>query len=294
MAEKKGGFFRRMMKGLWKNEIDEDFYEELEEIMIMGDMGVATTEAVLDDLRGKVAKHNIKYAEDCRFYLIETMKDQLRLQEEEYDFTDKKSVVLVVGVNGVGKTTSVGKLAAYLKKYGKKVVLAAADTFRAAATEQLQMWAERAGVDIIAAQEGADPGSVLFDAIAATKSRNADLLLVDTAGRLHNKKNLMNELGKLYRIIEREYPEAHKETLVVLDATTGQNALAQAREFNEVANLTGIILTKLDSSAKGGVAIAVQSELGIPIKYVGTGEKLEDFRRFDPDAYIDELFAKED
>lgn len=274
MAEKKGGFFRRMMKGLWKNEIDEDFYEELEEIMIMGDMGVATTEAVLDDLRGKVAKHNIKYAEDCRFYLIETMKDQLRLQEEEYDFTDKKSVVLIVGVNGVGKTTSVGKLAAYLKKYGKKVVLAAADTFRAAATEQLQMWAERAGVDIIAAQEGADPGSVLFDAIAATKSRNADLLLVDTAGRLHNKKNLMNELGKLYRIIEREYPEAHKETLVVLDATTGQNALSQAREFNEVANLTGIILTKLDGSAKGGVAIAVQSELGIPIKYVGFAMKI--------------------
>lgn len=294
MAEKKGGFFRRMMRGLWKNEIDEDFYEELEEIMIMGDMGVATTEAVLDDLRGKVAKHNIKYAEDCRFYLIETMKDQLRLQEEEYDFTDKKSVVLIVGVNGVGKTTTVGKLAWYLKNDGKKVIMAAADTFRAAATEQLQMWADRAGVDIISAHEGADPGSVLFDAITAAKSRNADLLLVDTAGRLHNKKNLMNELGKLYRIIEREYPEAHKETLVVLDATTGQNALAQAREFNEVANLTGIILTKLDGSAKGGVAIAVQSELGIPVKYIGIGEKLEDIKRFDPDAYIDDLFAKED
>ncbi len=283
-----------MMRGLWKNEIDEDFYEELEEIMIMGDMGVATTEAVLDDLRGKVAKHNIKYAEDCRFYLIETMKDQLRLQEEEYDFTDKKSVVLIVGVNGVGKTTTVGKLAWYLKNDGKKVIMAAADTFRAAATEQLQMWADRAGVDIISAHEGADPGSVLFDAITAAKSRNADLLLVDTAGRLHNKKNLMNELGKLYRIIEREYPEAHKETLVVLDATTGQNALAQAREFNEVANLTGIILTKLDGSAKGGVAIAVQSELGIPVKYIGIGEKLEDIKRFDPDAYIDDLFAKED
>ncbi len=282
------------MRGLWKNEIDEDFYEELEEIMIMGDMGVATTEAVLDDLRGKVAKHNIKYAEDCRFYLIETMKDQLRLQEEEYDFTDKKSVVLIVGVNGVGKTTTVGKLAWYLKNDGKKVIMAAADTFRAAATEQLQMWADRAGVDIISAHEGADPGSVLFDAITAAKSRNADLLLVDTAGRLHNKKNLMNELGKLYRIIEREYPEAHKETLVVLDATTGQNALAQAREFNEVANLTGIILTKLDGSAKGGVAIAVQSELGIPVKYIGIGEKLEDIKRFDPDAYIDDLFAKED
>ena len=283
-----------MMRGLWKNEIDEDFYEELEEIMIMGDMGVATTEAVLDDLRGKVAKHNIKYAEDCRFYLIETMKDQLRLQDEEYDFTDKKSVVLIVGVNGVGKTTTVGKLAWYLKNDGKKVIMAAADTFRAAATEQLQMWADRAGVDIISAHEGADPGSVLFDAITAAKSRNADLLLVDTAGRLHNKKNLMNELGKLYRIIEREYPEAHKETLVVLDATTGQNALAQAREFNEVANLTGIILTKLDGSAKGGVAIAVQSELGIPVKYIGIGEKLEDIKRFDPDAYIDDLFAKED
>ena len=215
----------------------------------------------------------------------------MHVEEEAYDFADKKSVVLIVGVNGVGKTTTVGKLAWNLKNEGKRVILAAADTFRAAATEQLQMWADRAGVEIISAHEGADPGSVLFDAVSAAKSRDADILLCDTAGRLHNKKNLMNELGKLYRIIGREYPDAHRETLVVLDATTGQNALAQAREFHEAANLTGIILTKLDGSAKGGIAVAVQAELGVPVKYIGVGEKLEDLRRFDPDQYVDDLFA---
>ena len=282
------------MKGLWGSKIDEDFYEELEEILIMGDIGVNTTTAILDDLREKVDEQRIKDTDACRQLLIDTIKEQMRVDEQAYDFTEQKAVVLIVGVNGVGKTTTVGKLAWKLKSEGKRVILAAADTFRAAATEQLQMWADRAGVEIISAQEGADPGSVVFDAVNAAKSRDADILLCDTAGRLHNKKNLMQELGKLYRIIEREYPDAVRETLVVLDATTGQNALAQAKEFNEVANLTGIILTKMDGSAKGGTAIAVQAELGVPVKYIGVGEKLENLERFNADQYVEDLFAVEE
>ena len=220
------------------------------------------------------------------------MKEQMELKENAYEFENRKSVVLLIGVNGVGKTTSVGKLAGQLKDKGKKVILAAADTFRAAAIEQLTEWAHRANVEIIAQKEGSDPAAVIYDAVTAAKSRNADVLLCDTAGRLHNKKNLMEELKKINRVIDREYPEAYRETLVVLDGTTGQNALAQAREFNEVADITGIILTKLDGTAKGGIAIAIQSELGIPVKYIGIGEKIDDLQKFNAEDFINALFEK--
>ena len=215
----------------------------------------------------------------------------MRVDEEAYRFEHQTSVVLVIGVNGVGKTTTIGKLAGQYKKAGKKVVLAAADTFRAAAIEQLTEWAHRAGVDIIAGQEGSDPASVIYDAIAAAKARKADILLCDTAGRLHNKKNLMEELKKINRIIEREYPEAYRENLIVLDGTTGQNALVQAKQFKETADITGIVLTKLDGTAKGGIAIAIQAELGVPVKYIGIGEKIEDLQKFDTDAFVDALFT---
>lgn len=215
----------------------------------------------------------------------------MRVDEEAYQFEHQTSVVLVIGVNGVGKTTTIGKLAGQYKKAGKKVVLAAADTFRAAAIEQLTEWAHRAGVDIIAGQEGSDPASVIYDAIAAAKARKADILLCDTAGRLHNKKNLMEELKKINRIIEREYPEAYRENLIVLDGTTGQNALVQAKQFKETADITGIVLTKLDGTAKGGIAIAIQAELGVPVKYIGIGEKIEDLQKFDTDAFVDALFT---
>ena len=223
--------------------------------------------------------------------LADTIKEQMRVDEEAYQFEHQTSVVLVIGVNGVGKTTTIGKLAGQYKKAGKKVVLAAADTFRAAAIEQLTEWAHRAGVDIIAGQEGSDPASVIYDAIAAAKARKADILLCDTAGRLHNKKNLMEELKKINRIIEREYPEAYRENLIVLDGTTGQNALVQAKQFKETADITGIVLTKLDGTAKGGIAIAIQAELGVPVKYIGIGEKIEDLQKFDTDAFVDALFT---
>ena len=231
---------------------------------------------------------------ECKQLLIDSIKDQMRVDSTAYAFENRKSVILVIGVNGVGKTTSVGKLAGKLKDQGKKVILAAADTFRAAAGEQLTLWAERAGVEIIGGQAGADPASVVYDAVAAAKARNADVLLCDTAGRLHNKKNLMEELRKIYRILEREYPEAYLETLVVLDGTTGQNALAQARQFSEVANVNGIILTKLDGTAKGGIAVAIQSELDIPVKYIGVGESIDDLQKFDADAFVNALFDVED
>lgn len=306
MEEKKKGFFGRLVQGLAKTRdnivsgmdsifsgfsaIDEDFYEELEETLIMGDLGIKTTMSIMEDLRKKVKEQHIKEPGECRQLLIDSIKDQMNLGENAYEFENRTSVVLVIGVNGVGKTTSVGKLAGQLKDDGKRVILAAADTFRAAAIEQLTEWANRAGVEIIAQQEGSDPAAVIYDAVAAAKSRKADVLICDTAGRLHNKKNLMEELKKINRIIDKEYPGAYRETLVVLDGTTGQNALSQARQFMEVADITGIILTKLDGTAKGGIAVAIQSELGIPVKYVGVGEKIDDLQKFDSGDFVEALF----
>ena len=256
----------------------------------MGDIGIQTTMAIVENLRQTVKEQHIKEPAECKEILINEIKKQMDLGENAYEFENKKSVVLVIGVNGVGKTTSVGKLAGQLKEDGKKVLMVAADTFRAAAIEQLTEWAGRAGVDIIAQQEGSDPAAVIYDGIAAAKSRNVDVLICDTAGRLHNKKNLMEELKKINRIIDKEYPEAYRETLVVLDGTTGQNALAQARQFMEVAKITGIILTKLDGTAKGGIAVAIQSELGIPVKYIGIGEKIDDLQKFNADQFVNALF----
>ena len=306
VMEEKKGFFKRLVAGLAKtrdnivsgidaifngfSNIDDDFYDEIEEILVMGDIGINATTAILDNLKEKVKEQNIKEPSECKQLLIDSIKKQMDVGETAYEFEKRKSVVLVIGVNGVGKTTSVGKLAGKLKDQGKKVVLAAADTFRAAAGEQLTEWAHRANVDVIGGQEGSDPASVVYDAIMAAKARNADVLLCDTAGRLHNKKNLMNELGKIHRVIEREYPEAFRETLVVLDGTTGQNALAQAREFKAVTDITGIILTKLDGTAKGGIAVAIQSELGIPVKYIGVGESIDDLQKFDADQFVNALF----
>lgn len=306
MEEKKKGFFSRLVEGLNKTRenivsgmdsifsgfsaIDEDFYEELEETLIMGDLGIQTTMSVLEDLRKKVKEQHIKEPSECKRLLIDSIREQMDLGENAYEFENRKSVVLVIGVNGVGKTTSVGKLAGQLKDEGKKVILAAADTFRAAAIEQLTEWANRAGVEIIAQQEGSDPAAVIYDAVAAAKSRQADVLICDTAGRLHNKKNLMEELRKINRIIDKEYPDAYRETLVVLDGTTGQNAMAQAKQFMEVADITGIILTKLDGTAKGGIAVAIQSELGIPVKYVGVGEKIDDLQKFNSEDFVTALF----
>ena len=304
--EEKKGFFKRLVEGLTKtrnnivsgidsifsgfSSIDDDFYDEIEEILIMGDLGINATTSIIEDLKRKVKEQHIKNPSECKELLIESIKDEMNVGETAYEFENRTSVVLVIGVNGVGKTTSIGKLAGKLKDQGKKVVLAAADTFRAAAGEQLVSWANRAGVEIISGQEGSDPGAVVYDAIQAAKARRADVLLVDTAGRLHNKKNLMAELGKLNRIIEKEYPEAYRETLVVLDGTTGQNALAQAKEFKEVADITGIILTKMDGTAKGGIAVAIHSELGIPVKYIGVGESIDDLQKFDANQFVNALF----
>lgn len=306
MEEKKKGFFSRLVEGLNKTRenivsgidsifsgfsaIDDDFYEELEETLIMGDIGIQTTMTIMEDLRKKVKEQHIKDPSQCKQLLIDSIRSQMDLGENAYEFENRQSVVLVIGVNGVGKTTSVGKLAGQLKDEGKKVVLAAADTFRAAAIEQLTEWANRAGVEIIAQQEGSDPAAVIYDAVAAAKSRKADVLICDTAGRLHNKKNLMEELRKINRIIEKEYPVAYRETLVVLDGTTGQNALVQAKQFMEVADITGIILTKLDGTAKGGIAVAIQAELGLPVKYVGVGEKIDDLQKFNSTDFVNALF----
>ena len=295
MAEEKKGFFKRLVSGLTKTRdnivagfdslftgystIDDDFYEELEEILIMGDIGINATTAILDKLKDQVEIRNIRDPKECKQLLIDTIKEQMTVDSTEYEFENRKSVILVIGVNGVGKTTSVGKLAGKLKDQGKKVILGAADTFRAAAGEQLTQWANRAGVEIIGGQDGADPASVVYDAVAAAKARNADVLICDTA-----------ELRKIYRILEKEYPEAYLETLVVLDGTTGQNALVQARQFAEVANVTGIILTKLDGTAKGGIAVAIQSELDIPVKYIGVGESIDDLQKFDANSFVDALF----
>ena len=306
MAEEKKGFFSRLKEGLTKtrdnivagidavfygaSEIDDDFYEELEEILIMGDIGVNATNDIIERMKEEVKKKHLRHPSECKELLVESIKEQMRVGETAYDFEKEQSVIFIIGVNGVGKTTSVGKLAGILKRQGKKVLIAAADTFRAAAGDQLAEWAHRAGVDMIGGTDGADPASVIFDAVNAAKARNVDVLICDTAGRLHNKKNLMEELKKMNRIIDREFPNAHRENLIVLDGTTGQNALAQAREFGEVANLTGVILTKMDGTAKGGIAVAIQSELNVPVKYIGVGETIEDLQKFNADEFVNALF----
>ncbi len=304
--KEKKGFFKRLKEGLSKtrnsivdsfasvfgaSHIDDDFYEELEETFIMADMGYETTENVIDNLKKKVKEAHIKEPLACKELIINIIRDQMMVDDSAYDFENKKTVVLVIGVNGVGKTTTIGKLAAQYRNAGKKVLIAAADTFRAAAIDQLKTWADRAQVDLISHNEGADPAAVVYDAVAAAKARNTDILLVDTAGRLHNKKNLMDELAKMRRIITRDYPDANVESLIVLDGTTGQNALEQARQFSNVTDIDGIVITKLDGTAKGGIAIAIQAELNVPVKFIGIGEKINDLQRFDPSAYVNALFA---
>ncbi len=306
MSEKQG-FLKRLFDGMAKTRnnlvsklddlfsggaIDDDFYEELEEILITADIGVRTTNEIIEELEERVEEEKIKNPAQVKEILMESIRTKMDLGENAYDFENQKSVVLVIGVNGVGKTTSIGKLAGQLKAMGKTVTLAAADTFRAGAIEQLDMWAKRADVNIIAHQEGSDPAAVIYDAVQSAKSKGTDVLICDTAGRLHNKKNLMEELKKINRIIDKDYPEAYRETLIVLDGTTGQNALVQAREFMEAAKITGIVLTKMDGTAKGGIAVAIQSELGVPVKYIGVGEQIEDLQKFDAKSYVDALFTE--
>lgn len=306
VEEEKKGFFSRLRAGLTKtrenivkgidsvfngySDIDEDFYEELEEILIMGDIGVSATSQIIERLKEQVKEQHLKAPSECKQLLIENIKEQMKVDETAYEFENRQAIIMVIGVNGVGKTTSVGKLAGKLKDKGRKVLIAAADTFRAAAGDQLAEWAKRADVPMVGGNEGADPASVVFDAVNAAKARDVDVLLIDTAGRLHNKKNLMEELRKMNRIIDREFPDAYRENLIVLDGTTGQNALIQAREFGEVANLTGIVLTKMDGTAKGGIAVAIQSELKVPVKYIGVGETIEDLQKFDSDQFVNALF----
>ncbi len=306
MSEEKKGFLKRLRDGLKKTRenivhgidslfgsasaIDEDFYEELEEILIMGDIGVSTTEAIVEQLKKQVKEQHVKEPVMCKQLLIDSIKEQMVVEEDAYDFEATQSVIMVIGVNGVGKTTTVGKLAGKYTQEGKKVLIAAADTFRAAAGDQLKEWAGRAGVEMIGGKEGSDPASVVYDAVMAAKARKCDTLLIDTAGRLHNKKNLMEELRKMNRIIDREFPDAHRENLIVLDGTTGQNALIQAKEFSDVASLTGIVLTKMDGTAKGGIAVAIQSQLQVPVKYIGVGESMDDLQRFNADDFVNALF----
>ena len=299
------GFFDKLKQGLFKTKsaivekvdalfkkfvkVDEDLFDELEELLISADIGVNTTEEILDSLRDTVKDQRIKEPEEVKTELFKILKGMIG-DHEPLNLSTKPSVILVIGVNGVGKTTSIGKISAELKSKGKKVVVAAADTFRAAAAEQLAVWCERAGVDIIKQAAGADPASVVFDAISAVKSRNADVLIIDTAGRLHNKKNLMDELAKIDRVVNRELPQAAKETLLVLDATTGQNAVFQAKEFKEASRITGLVLTKLDGTAKGGIVISIRKELGIPVKFIGVGEKIDDMKPFDSTEFAKALF----
>ena len=301
----KTGFFAKLKDGLKKTRdnlyvafsgatiIDEDFYDDLESVMIMSDMGVQLTESVIDQLREVSETKHIQYPTVLRRELVRILKEEMDVTESDYEFEHRRSVVLVTGVNGVGKTTSIGKLAAHYKADRKKVLLAAADTFRAAAIEQLEEWSNRAGVPMISQKEGSDPSAVIFDAVTAAKARGTDILLCDTAGRLHNKKNLMEELRKMNRIIDQVWPEAYRENLLVLDAATGQNAISQAKEFLEVTKITGIILTKMDGTAKGGIAIAIQKELGIPVKYIGVGEQIDDLMRFDSADFVDALLSDE-
>ena len=303
---KKKGLFARLREGLSKTRgnltnkvdelvketrrIDEDFYEELEEQLIMGDIGVNATSEIMERVRKDVRRLQIKVPWQCKKLLVQSIKEQMKVSNTAYEFEQKKSVIFVIGVNGVGKTTSVGKLAYNLKNSGRKVLIAAADTYRAAANDQLKEWANRAGVDMISSKEGTDPASVVYDAVNAAKARGIDVLICDTAGRLHNRKNLMEELKKMNRIIDKEFPDAHRENLIVLDGTTGQNALVQAKEFGAVTDLTGIVLTKLDGTAKGGIAVAIQSELKVPVKFIGVGEGIEDLQKFDADAFVNALF----
>ena len=300
------GFFEKLKQGLQKTKnslfggvdnllkkfvrIDEEFLEELEELLISADVGVETTEEILDLLREKIRDGRIKKPEDVRNALKEIIRELIG-DHAPLDLSAVPTVILVIGVNGVGKTTSIGKIAAVLKQEKKKVVVAAADTFRAAAAEQLAVWCERSGTELIRQDQGADPAAVVFDAIHAVQSRKADVLMIDTAGRLHNKKNLMEELAKIRRVIARELPDSVVETLLVLDGTTGQNAVNQAREFKTAAEITGLILTKLDGTAKGGIVLSIRRELGIPVKFIGVGEKIDDMRPFDADAFTDALFA---
>ena len=276
-----------------RDEIDEDFYDDLEALLILSDIGVVATENIIDGLRADAKAKHIKSPNALGSLLMEKVKEQMSNCEADYEFEDRRSVVLVVGVNGVGKTTTIGKLAAKYRDQGKKVIIAAADTFRAAALEQLTVWAERSGAYLITGKDGQDPSSVVYDAVNAARSRDNDILLIDTAGRLNNKKNLMEELKKMSRIIEREYPDAYRETLIVLDGATGQNALSQAREFKDATDVSGIVITKLDGTAKGGIAIAIQTELGIPVKFIGVGEQIDDLQKFDADEYVKALFYRE-
>jgi len=303
------GFFAKLQIGLAKTRdkflwgmdnvfyddafVDEEFYEELEEILIMADIGINATSRIIDKLRAQVKEQGIIHRAKCKELLIQNIREQMRTDGDDYSFENKKTVIFIIGVNGVGKTTTVGKLASIYRNKGKKVIIAAADTYRAAATEQLQTWAERAKTPIITGREGGDPASVIYDATSAFKARDCDILIVDTAGRLHNKKNLMEELAKMNRIIDKELPGIWRENFIVLDGTTGQNAINQAREFGEAADLTGIVLTKLDGTAKGGIAVAIVSELNIPVKYVGVGEGIDDLERFNSDEFVDALFDVE-
>ncbi len=301
------GFFNKIKEGLKKTrdavvgqidsmlksftKIDDELFEELEELLVMGDVGVPTAEKICAELKDKVKKQGIKNPAEIHSLLEETVSDMLK-GGEELDISTSPSIILVIGVNGVGKTTTIGKLANNLTKQGKKVILAAGDTFRAAAIEQLEIWADRSNCEIIKQNEGSDPAAVIFDAISAAKARNADVIICDTAGRLHNKKHLMDELAKINRIIDRELPDAAKEKLLVLDATTGQNAVNQAEQFRLATGITGIVLTKLDGTAKGGVVLAIKDGLGIPVKYIGVGEQIDDLQPFDADGFAKALFAQ--
>ena len=303
------GFFEKLKNGLLKTKnaivgkidslfksfrkVDEDLFDELEELLISADLGVGTTEEILDELRDYAKENKIKDSEGIRDHLYEMLRSLLG-ESEPLNLSTKPSVILVIGVNGVGKTTSIGKIAAELKREGKRVIVCAADTFRAAAAEQLAVWCDRAGVELVRQGAGADPAAVVYDAIGAVKSRHADVLLIDTAGRLHNKKNLMDELAKIDRVIGRELPDAARETLLVLDATTGQNAVLQAKEFKETSKITGLVLTKLDGTAKGGIVLSIRRELGIPVKFIGVGEKIDDMKPFDADEFARALFSNEE
>lgn len=299
------GLFKKIKEGLKKTrdsvvsqidsmlksftKIDEELFEELTELLVMGDVGIQTAEQITDELRVRVKKEGIKDPKEITLLLQEVVADMLR-GDEELKIATKPSIILVIGVNGVGKTTTIGKLANNLKKQGKSVLLAAADTFRAAAIEQLEIWADRSGCDIVKQNEGSDPAAVIYDAISAAKARNTDVIICDTAGRLHNKKHLMDELAKIGRVIDRELPDADKEYLLVLDATTGQNAVNQAEQFSKATGITGIVLTKLDGTAKGGVVLAIKNGLGIPVKYIGVGEQIDDLQEFVPEDFAKALF----